>query len=203
MGRGLSDLQKRILTIVYERRQRRDFAEEERRQKEMISDPGYRQMLLALHGTDTIAPYSISDYPDTDHAHVIAVLYDWPVYMWQRGRWLRPSEGGEAVSGGHNFRRSKIGQAEHNRRTASYHRAVGRLVRRGFLEKHRHGLSITDEGVHQAEGLSVSREEGSSLLTDRQRTCGRGPLSGLRLLRASISHPAPTPGDRRATNADR
>ncbi len=156
-------MQKRILTIVYERRQRRDFAEEERRQKEIYSDPGYRRMLMSLHGTDAVRPYSISDYPDAVHARVIAVLYDWPVYMWQRGRWLRPSEGGEAASGGHNFRRSKIGQAEHNRRTASYYRAVGRLRQRGLLEAHRHGLSITTEGVRLVEELSVSNAESAGL----------------------------------------
>lgn len=158
MGRGLSELQRQILTVVYERRQGRDFAEEERRQKEMRSDPMHRRMLLLLHGPDADPdePYSISDYPDATHPQIIAAVYDWPVWMWQRGCWLRPSEGGEVRHHTHNFRSSRVGAEEYNRRTASYYRAVGRLKRRGLLKDQRHGLLITAAGIEAVEALSVS-----------------------------------------------
>ncbi len=152
MGRGLSNLQKRILTLVYEKRQERDFAEEERKFKKMGEDPTYQRMLQAIHGKADLSPYSISNYPDAYHSDLIGALYDWRLRRsyWERdGR--RPSEGGKVLHGGQNFDRRDMGAEEYNRRTASYYRAVGRLKRRGLLKTQRHGLLITDEGMRLGE----------------------------------------------------
>jgi hypothetical protein len=152
MGRGLSNLQKRILALVYEKRQGRDFAEEERKQKEMRKDPMHQRMSRLFHGKADLSPYSISDYPDAYHSDLIGALYDWRLRRsyWERdGR--RPSEGGKVLHGGQNFDRRDMGAEEYNRRTVSYYRAVGRLKRRGLLKTQRHGLLITDEGMRVGE----------------------------------------------------
>jgi hypothetical protein len=152
MGRGLSNLQKDILGIVYERRQGRDFAEEERRQTENRKDPMHQRMMLLLHGREDNEPYSYRDYPDADNAQVMRALYDWPL----RRSW-----------GSSGFRRSVIGEQEYNRRTAAYYRSVKRLKRRGLLEDHRRGLLITDEGIKMAQKLSVSRVRRAPHTTNR------------------------------------
>jgi hypothetical protein len=152
MGRGLSNLQKRILMLVYEKRQERDFEEEERKQKKMREDPTYQRMLQAIYGKADLSPYSISNYPDAYHSDLIGALYDWRL---RRSYWERdgrcPSEGGKVLHGGQNFDRRDMGAEEYNRRTASYYRAVGRLKRRGLLKTQRHGLLITDEGMRVGE----------------------------------------------------
>ena len=152
MGRGLSNLQKRILTLVYEKRQERDFAEEERKFKKLQEDPTYQRMHRRFHGKENHAPYTISVYPDAYHSELIGALYDWRLRhsYWDRdGR--RPSEGGKILRRGQNFDRRKVGAEEYNRRTVSYYRAVGRLKRRGLLQSHRLGLLITDEGMRVGE----------------------------------------------------
>jgi len=161
MGRGLSELQREILRIVYERRQGRDFEAEERRWHEhKASVPG---RMKALFG-DTFAP----GY-DLAHPEIIARLYDWPVssWLWGEREPRRLSEGGRVHPFIHNFRREVIGLEEYKRRMASYHRAVGRLKRRGLLTLRgnpgRRGLWITDEGIRVAENLSVSSDPESGI----------------------------------------
>jgi hypothetical protein len=63
MGRGLSDLQKRILSIVYERRQVRDFDQEKREWYEL----GASSRLLQSF------PYRV--HHDVRHTEIIANLY--------------------------------------------------------------------------------------------------------------------------------
>jgi hypothetical protein len=168
MGRGLSELQKQILRIVYEKRQERDFGEEKRNQREMRKDPMHQQMMRLLHGSEDDKPYSVSDYPDISNPELIGALYDWPVSNWYTRiadkQDLRPSEGGQAREHMHNFSRSRIGHEEYNRRTASYYRAVKRLKDRGLLEGHRHGLLITDEGIKMAEDQSVTKSERAAVV---------------------------------------
>jgi hypothetical protein len=155
MGRGLSELQKRILMLVYEGRQGRDFEDEKRRLEEIKKDPMY----WALHGDEGDRPYRTSDYPDATNPKLIGTLYDWPIHARFGGERLRTSEGGQVHSSLQNFRRGKrrggVDEAEYNRRTTSYYRAVGRLKRRGLLRAQRHGLSITDEGMRVAEGYRL------------------------------------------------
>jgi hypothetical protein len=146
MGRGLSELQKRILTVVYERRLERDFEHEERDWRERTASNPY-----------------MKDWPywvrfDMRHPQILAALYDWPLYWsWRDKRYVRPSDGGQVHDRGSNFRRRLIGFEEYNRRTAAYYRAVNRLKRRGLLTNRGAGLWMTDEGMRVAEGLSVRK----------------------------------------------
>jgi hypothetical protein len=145
MGRGLSDLQKRILMLTYERRQERDFDEERRKWEEMAEGNPY------MRGMSYWIRY------DLKYVDLLAELYDWP-NKWGR----RPSEHSEMQKNseyrfrGQNFDRRRVGEAEYNRRTTSLYRAVDRLKRRGLLQRRGAGLWITDEGVRVAEGLSVT-----------------------------------------------
>jgi hypothetical protein len=135
VGRGLSELQKRILRVVYERRQGRDFDQEERDWHERAANNPYMQ---GIH-------YWVRF--DIRHPEIIAALYDWPRYWARReGRYIRPSEGAHVADWGQNWHRDVVGQAEYNRKTASYYRAVSRLKRRGLLAERGAGLWITDEG---------------------------------------------------------
>jgi hypothetical protein len=145
VGRGLSELQKRILSIVYERRQERDFEQEERDWKESTERNPY------MKGWTYWVRY------DLTHPHILAKLYDWP-----NRRGLRPSEGGRVYDHSSNFQRWWIGEDEYNRKTASYYRAVGRLKRRGLLTDRGAGLWLTDEGIRATEQLSVSNASQSS-----------------------------------------
>jgi hypothetical protein len=143
MGRGLSDIQKRILTIVYERRQGRDFDQEEPEWHELVASN-----IRLLQGI----PSRVSH--DMRHPEIIAKLYDWPLWWSSKeGRYLRPSEGASINDWGQNWNRDVIGLAEYNRKTAAYYRAVSRLKARGLLTDHGPGLWITDEGMRVAEAL--------------------------------------------------
>jgi hypothetical protein len=147
MGRGLSDLQKRILTIVYERRQGRDFDQEEPEWHELVASN-----IRLLQGI----PSRVSH--DMRHPEIIAKLYDWPLWWSSKeGRYLRPSEGPSIKDWGQNWNRSVIGHAEYNRKTAAYYRAVSRLKARGLLADQGSGLWITDEGIRVAEALVGAR----------------------------------------------
>jgi hypothetical protein len=145
MGRGLSDLQKRILTVVYERRQERDFEAEEGEHWEN------QERWKEVYGPAFVRPYWV--YYDMRHAQVLAKLYDWP------DRWGKRASEGRHVSpyGGHHFRRHVVGFKEYNSKTAAYYRAVSRLKRRGLLADRGAGLWITDEGMRVVENLSVSK----------------------------------------------
>src|SRR5918993_800 len=141
MGRGLSDLQKRILSIVYERRQGRDFDQEERKWHELVAS----NRLLPRF------PYRV--HHDLRHPEIVAKLYNWPLWSYKEGRYLRPSEGASVNDWGQNWNRDVIGGIEYNRKTAAYYRAVSRLKSRGLLADDRSGLWITDEGMRVAEAL--------------------------------------------------
>ncbi len=145
MGRGLSDLQKRILIIVYERRQGRDYDQEERQWHEL----GASNRLLQ--------GFTYGVHHDVRHPEIIAELYDWPLWSYKKGRYLRPSEGASVKDWGQNWNRDRIGLAEYNRKTAAYYRAVSRLKARGLLTDHGPGLWITDEGMRVAEALVGAR----------------------------------------------
>jgi hypothetical protein len=146
MGRGLSDLQKQILGIVYERRQGRDFDQEEREWHEL------RASNRLLQGF----PYRVRH--DMRHPEIIANLYDWPLrWSYKEGRFVRPSDGATVRVWGNNWNRGVIGLVEYNRKTAAYYRAVTRLKARGLLTDHGLGLWITDEGLRVAEALVGAR----------------------------------------------
>ncbi len=151
MGRGISDLQKRILIIVYERRQGRDFDQEERQWHELAASN--RLLQGFTHGV----------HHDMRHPEIIAKLYDWPLWSGREGRYLRPSEGASVKDWGQNWNRDVIGLAEYNRRTAAYYRAVSRLKARGLLTDpgsglyHGSGLWITGEGMRVAEAVVGAR----------------------------------------------
>ena len=141
MGRGLSDLQKRILSIVYERRQGRDFDQEERKWHELVAS---NRLLQGF-------PSRV--HHDLRHPEIVAKLYNWPLWSYKEGRYLRPSEGASVNDWGQNWNRDIIGGIEYNRKTAAYYRAVSRLKSRGLLADDRSGLWITDEGMRVAEAL--------------------------------------------------
>jgi hypothetical protein len=144
MGRGLSDLQKRILSIVYERRQGRKF-DQEGREWHAIAESN--RLLQGL-------PYRV--HHDVRHPELIAKLYDWPLWwLSKEERYVRPSEGASVKDWGQNWNRHVIGLVEYNRKTAAYYRAVSRLKARRLLTSHRSGLWITDEGIRVAEALLV------------------------------------------------
>ena len=146
MGRGLSDLQKRILRIVYERRQGRNFDQEQREWGELAAS---NRLLQGF-------PYQV--HYDTRHPEIIAKLYDWPLWWSSKeGRYVRPSEGASVQDWGQNWNREVVGLAEYNRRMASYYRAVSRLKARGLLTDRGPGLWITDEGMRVAEALVGAR----------------------------------------------
>jgi hypothetical protein len=150
VGRGLSELQKRILGIVYQKRQQRDFEGEERTWKAFTSE------------SSVLAALGYQEECDATNAAILSELYDWPD---RRGH--RPSEYPDEYSGtrsfhGGNFNRQLIGEEEYNRRTASYYRAVARLKDRGLLEERGFkGLWITGEGIKEAEKLSARRARAS------------------------------------------
>lgn len=141
MGRGLSDLQKQILSIVYERRQGRDFDQEERKWHELVAS---NRLLQGF-------PSRV--HHDLRHPEIVAKLYNWPLWSYKEGRYLRPSEGASVNDWGQNWNRDIIGGIEYNRKTAAYYRAVSRLKSRGLLADDRSGLWITDEGMRVAEAL--------------------------------------------------
>ena len=145
MGRGLSDLQKRILGIVYERRQGRDFDQEERQWHELAASN------RLLRG------FTYGVHHDMRHPEIIAKVYDWPIWSYKEGRYQRPSEGASVNDWGQNWDRDVIGHAEYNRKTAAYYRAVSRLKGRGLLTDHGPGLWMTDEGLRVAEALVGAR----------------------------------------------
>ena len=146
MGRGLSRLQKQILNLVYERRQGRDFDQEQRELHELEA----RSNRLLQR-----SPYRV--HHDMRHAEIIAKLYDWPLWSGREGRHLRPPEGASVNNWGQNWSRGVIGLAEYNRKTAAYYRAISRLKARGLLKDQRAGLWITDEGMRVAEALVGAR----------------------------------------------
>jgi hypothetical protein len=142
MGRGLSDLQKRILGMVYERRQGRDFDQEGREWHELAAS---NRLLQGF-------PYRV--HHDMRHPEIIAELYDWPLWWSNKERrYIRPSEGSSVKEWGQNWNRDVIGPVEYNRKTAAYYRAVSRLKSRGLLMDRGAGLWITDEGMRVAEAL--------------------------------------------------
>jgi hypothetical protein len=141
MGRGLSDLQKQILGMVYERRQGRDFDQEQREWHELAAS---NRLLQGF-------PYRV--HRDVRHPEIIAKLYDWPLWSYKEGRYLRPSEGASVNDWEQNWNRDVIGRVEYNRKTAAYYRADSRLKARGLLTDHGPGLWITDEGMRVVEAL--------------------------------------------------
>jgi hypothetical protein len=145
MGRGLSELQKRILIIVYERRQGRDFDQEERQWHDLVASN------RLLQGFPSRVRHDIR------HPEIIAKLYDWPLWSYKEGQYLRPSEGASVKDWGQNWNRDVIGLAEYNRKTAVYYRAVSRLRARGLLTDRGPGLWITDEGMRVAEAMVGAR----------------------------------------------
>jgi len=141
MGRGISDLQKRILSIVYKRRQGRDFVKEGREWHDIVASNRLLQGFPSRVHHDVRLP------------EIIAKLYDWPL-SYKKGQHVRPSEGASVKDWGQNWNRDVIGLAEYNRKTAAYYRAVSRLKARGLLTDHGPGLWITDEGMRVAEALA-------------------------------------------------
>jgi hypothetical protein len=145
VGRGLSQLQKDILSILYERRMGRDFGAERRKHEEALARSSYR----AVHHRNWHMA------ADATHAELIGALYDWPTWdAWSGRARRRPSEGASLSSTGHNFSPRAVGRKEYRRRTGSYHRAVRRLEERGLLLRHSWApqLWITEEGVKVVEG---------------------------------------------------
>jgi hypothetical protein len=138
MGRGLSNLQKQVLRLVYERRQVRD--QEERQWHQLVAS---NRLLQGF-------PSRV--HHDMRHPEIIAKLYDWPL-SYKKGRYLRPSEGASVKGWGQNWNRDVIGLAEYNRKTASYYWAVSRLKARGLITDRGPGLWITDDGMRVAEAL--------------------------------------------------
>jgi hypothetical protein len=146
MGRGLSPLQKRILGMVYERRQGRDFDQEGREWRELAAS---NRLLQGF-------PYRV--HHDMRHPEIIAKLYDWPLWWSNKERrYIRPSEGASVKDWGQNWNRDVIGLVEYNRKTAAYYRAVSRLKARGLLTDRGAGLWITDEGMRVAVALVGAR----------------------------------------------
>jgi hypothetical protein len=141
MGRGISDLQKRILSFVYKRRQGRDFVKEGREWHDIVASN------RLLQG------FPSRGHHDIRHPEIITKLYDWPP-SYKKGQYVRPSEGASVKDWGQNWNRDVIGLAEYNRKTAAYYRAVSRLKARGLPTDHRPGLWITDEGMRVAEALA-------------------------------------------------
>ena len=137
---------KRILSIVYERRQGRDFEQEGREWH-------------AITASDRL----LQGFPNRVHhdirnPEIIATLYDWPLWWSSKERrYLRPSEGASVKNWGQNWNRELIGPAEYNRKTAAYYRAVSRLKVRGLLTDVGSGLWIRDEGMRVAEALVGAR----------------------------------------------
>ncbi len=147
MPRGLSDLQKRILAIAYERRQGRDLdAERAERVREMEK-------------------YGLGDYykpaPDVYHAELLAEVWGFPHER------LFPAERAERFgektrsSGwwGQYFDRDAIGRDEYNRATTTLWRTVKRLEDRGLAVRAfygKPGVFLTDEGLEVAAGLLVA-----------------------------------------------
>jgi hypothetical protein len=64
MGRGISDLQKRILSIVYKRRQGRDFVKEGRERHDIVASnrllQGFRLEATTILGTLRSSPNSMT-----------------------------------------------------------------------------------------------------------------------------------------------
>jgi hypothetical protein len=142
MGRGLSNLQKLILTIVYERRRGRDF------------DPEEHEWHQVVASNRLLQGFASRVHHDMRHPEIIAKLYDWPLWWSSKeGRYLRPSEGAFVNDWGQNWNRDVIGRIEYNRKTAAYYRAVSRLKARALLADDGSGLWITDEGMRVAEVL--------------------------------------------------
>jgi hypothetical protein len=110
----MSDLQKRILSIVYKRRQGRDFDKEGREWHDIVAS---NRLLRGL-------PSRV--HHDIRHPEIIAKLYDWPL-SYKKGQYVRPSEGASVKDWGQNWNRDVIGLAEYNRKTAAYYWAVSRL----------------------------------------------------------------------------
>jgi hypothetical protein len=146
MGRGLSDLQKQILRLVYERRQGRDFDQEEHEWHQVVAS---NRLLQGF-------PHRV--HHDMRHPEIIANLYDWPLrWSSKEGRYVRPSEGAWVKDWGQNWNRAVIGLPEYNRKSAAYYRAVSRLKARSLLTDRGPGLWITDEGMRVAEALVGAR----------------------------------------------
>lgn len=149
MPRGLSDLQKRVLVMAYERRRGRDLDAEREEGERRIARYGF-------------APDAYKAPPDVYYPEMLAEIWGFPTTQ------LLPDE--RAAGFGENqtpprwwgqyFDRDAIGRDTYNRATTSLWRTVGRLEERGLVAKGFHGkpgLLLTDEGLALAERLSVAR----------------------------------------------
>src|SRR5215211_256095 len=129
MARGLSDLQKKILLMAYERRRSnpRDFAAE-RAEAE--------RFMRSFNSEYTYTPRA-----DITCAEILAEVYGW------RHRWKFPAELAERDrQQGH-----KPSQNYHHNSQYFYRRAIGEE------EYNKAGVCLTDEGVEAARRLSVTK----------------------------------------------
>lgn len=137
MGRGLSELQKRILMLAYVRRQDLDF------EKEREEDP------------DLYYPEVLAEVWGFPHTQLFPREYEakYGRRVWSSGWW------------GKYFDRSEIGEKEYSRATTTLWRSASRLEDRRLVKKAfygKPGLLLTDEGIETARRLSVEKGTGAT-----------------------------------------
>lgn len=150
MGRGLSDLQKRILVTAYENR---------------AAGVGCSQATAA--DAARMAEYGILVTPgqqtgrDATRAELLHRIYGFEIAESCRRYW----HDGECVYRstleqirkftGQHFEVSAIGEAKYNRANAALSRAITRLLARGLISG-RWGVSLTEKGIEAARLLVKS-----------------------------------------------
>jgi hypothetical protein len=147
MPRGLSDLQKRILAIAYERRRGRDLDAEREEGEALVVRYGF-------------APSAYKPAPDVYHAELLAEVWGFPHERLFPAE--RAEKFGEAIRGsgwwGQYFDRDAIGRDEYNRATTTLWRTAKRLEDRGLAVRAfygKPGVFLTDQGLEVAARLSV------------------------------------------------
>lgn len=156
MGRGLSEQQRRILTVAYGvwRDRVAEYAKT-REAEAFVANMGAigarlrgRPAPAARHGP-SIPP------PHITHSAAMLALYGWRSGRQDRDWWARrrriPSDT-MAVSKRYNARGQEveavISRAEYEKAHASTARTLARLVERGYLEAHhRYGWYLTEQGI--------------------------------------------------------
>jgi hypothetical protein len=156
--RGLSDLQKRILVMAYERRRRRDLEAEREEGERRIARYGF-------------GPDNYKAAPDVYYPEMLAEIWGFPTTQLLPAE--RAARFGEDQTpprwSGQYFDRGAIGRGEYNKATTTLWRTAERLEGRGLVARAfygKPGLLLTDEGLTVAERLSV-------VTVQRQHSCNR------------------------------
>jgi DNA-binding MarR family transcriptional regulator len=135
MGRGLSKLQKTILSLAYRNRL-------DRLERAATADTAFERNIYERGG------YSIDLYD----SEVLREHFGWE----PRSIWWRPALGEARPHYGQIFKMSEIGERRYRSTRSSLSRAVTRLEDRALVER-RHldlaGLDLTDRGIEEAEKL--------------------------------------------------